>query len=313
MSLRICRSTFRLVRDHGDRRRTCIYRLGKRVGLTPSGVRIPHPPHNDRSPPGPIGCQNSAMLLGLTFAILASLGSGVGSAVEAFGVRSAAAKGKPAGDLGPLLHEPIYFIGLTVDLLGFVFTVIALQLLPLFMVQAVVASSVGVTALIVAASGKPLGRPAWVALGASLTGLVLLAISSQANDVPALSAGWHWFLLGCALPLVGLGALALRVRGSLSAVFRAIVVNGILGTVLFALALQRGKVTVVAAVTFTTNTVLPATIGIVFLGDQVRSGYALVATAGFLIAVSGAIALAQFAGPLPVAGTSTSKADAQGG
>jgi hypothetical protein len=32
--------------------------------------------------------------------------------------------------------------------------------------------------------------------------------------------------------------------------------------------------------------VLPATIGIVFLGDQVRSGYALVATAGFLIAVS---------------------------
>ena len=67
------------------------------------------------------------MLLGLTFAILASLGSGAGSAVEAFGVRKAAAKGKPAGDLGPLLHEPIYFIGLTVDLLGFVFTVIALQ------------------------------------------------------------------------------------------------------------------------------------------------------------------------------------------
>ena len=44
------------------------------------------------------------------------------------------------------------------------------------MVQAVVASSVGVTALIVAASGKPLGRPAWIALGASLTGLVLLGI-----------------------------------------------------------------------------------------------------------------------------------------
>ena len=287
------------------------------------------------------------MLLGLTFAILASLGSGVGSAVEAFGVRRAAAKGKPAGDLGPLLHEPIYFIGLTVDLLGFVFTVIALQLLPLFMVQAVVASSVGVTALIVAASGKPLGRPAWIALGASLTGLVLLGISSQANDVPALSVGWHWFLLGCAVPLAGLGALAMRVKGGRSAVLLAfvaglaftvvavaarsldppdpvwmiilepsiwaIVVNGILGTVLFALALQRGRVTVVAAVTFTTNTVLPAIIGIVFLGDQVRSGYALVATAGFLISVSGAIALAQFAGPLPVADQSTAKAGTPGG
>jgi hypothetical protein len=56
--------------------------------------------------------------------------------------------------------------------------------------------------------------------------------------------------------------------------------------------------------------VLPATIGIVFLGDQVRSGYALVATAGFLIAVSGAIALAQFAGPLPAPDSSTTNADA---
>jgi len=259
-------------------------------------------------------------------------------------VRKAAAKGKPIGDLGPLLHEPVYFIGLTVDLLGFVFTVIALQLLPLFMVQAVVASSVGVTALIVAASGKPLGRPAWIALGASVTGLVLLGISAQANDVPPLAAGWHWLLLGSALPLAGLGALAIRVKGSMSEVLLAldaglaftavavaarsldlpdpawrmlldpaiwaIVVNGILGTVLFALALQRGRVTVVAAVTFTTNTVLPATIGIVFLGDQVRSGYALVATAGFLIAVSGAIALAEFAGPLPAGDRDSSTADA---
>lgn len=140
-------------------------------------------------------------------------------------------------------------------------------------------------------------------------------------------------LLGLALPLAGLGALATRITGSWSAVLLAfvaglaftcvavsarsldipdpawqvvlmpaiwaIVVNGVLGTVLFALALQRGRVTVVAAVTFTTNTVLPALVGIFLLGDQVRSGYAAVATAGFLISVSGAIALAQFAGPLP--------------
>ena len=40
---------------------------------------------------------------------------------------------------------------------------------------------------------------------------------------------------------------------------------------------------------------------------------ALVATAGFLISVSGAIALAQFAGPLPVADQSTAKAGTPGG
>lgn len=280
------------------------------------------------------------MLLGLTFAILASLGSGVGSAVEAFGVRKAAAKGKPAGDLGPLLHEPIYFIGLTVDLLGFVFTVIALQLLPLFLVQAVVASSVGVTALIVAASGRPLGRQGWIALCASLGGLVLLGISSESHDGTPLHIGWQWALLAMAVPLAILGGLANRLKGKWSAVLLAlgaglafacvavsarslelpdpawklilqpaiwsIVINGVLGTVLFALALQRGSVTVVAAVTYTTNTVLPAIIGILFLGDEVRSGYALVATAGFLIAVSGAIALSRFATPQQAASTTAS-------
>jgi len=281
------------------------------------------------------GCETAAMLLGLTFAILASLGSGAGSAVEAFGVRKAAAKGKPPGDLGPLLHEPIYFIGLTVDLLGFGFTVIALQLLPLFLVQAVVASSIGVTALIVAASGRPLGRQGWIALCASLGGLVLLGISAESHDGTPLPISWQWALLGMALPLAVLGVFANRRNGTWSAVLLAfgaglafacvavsarsmelpdpawqllvlpalwsIVVNGVLGTVLFALALQRGRVTVVAAVAYTTNTVLPATIGILFLGDEVSSGYALVATAGFLIAVSGAIALSRFAGPLPAA------------
>jgi uncharacterized membrane protein len=123
------------------------------------------------------------------------------------------------------------------------------------------------------------------------------------------------FVAGLAFTVVAVSARSLDPpdpvwRIVLDPAIWAIVVNGILGTVLFALALQRGRVTVVAAVTFTTNTVLPATIGIVFLGDQVRSGYALVATAGFLIAVSGAIALAQFAGPLPAPDSSTTNADA---
>ena len=44
-----------------------------------------------------------------------------------------------------------------------------------------------------------------------------------------------------------------------------------------------------------------------------HSGYALVATAGFVIAVSAVIALAQFAGPLPVADQSTAKAGTPSG
>ncbi len=284
------------------------------------------------------------MLVGLTFAILASLGSGIGSAVEAVGIRRAAQHGARSGALGPLLREPVYFAGLTVDLLGFACTVIALQILPLYLVQAIVAASVGVTALIVAASGRPLGRSGWTALGASTTGLLLLGLSSQAENVPPLAPFWPWLLLAMAVPLGALAAFGSRLHGTGSAVLLAfgaglaftcvavasrglnvpdplwrlvlqpdlwvLVLDGIIGTVLFAMALQRGKVTVVAAVTFTTNTVVPSAFGILVLGDQVRSGYALVATAGFLIAVSGAIALARFAGPLPPDPAATQRAAA---
>lgn len=273
------------------------------------------------------------MLLGLTLAVLAAVGSGTGSAVEALGVRRAARRTRHPGDVGALLREPVYFAGLSVDLLGFAFTVLALQVLPLYLVQAVVASSVAVTAVIFAVIGRPLDRAGWVALCGSLGGLVLLGLSSEPHDVPPLDPLWSWLLLAMALPLAGLGRAASRRTGPASAVVLAfgagvafscvavaargldvpaplwhvvldpaiwaIVANGVVGTVLFALALQRGRATVVAAVSYTTSTVVPSVIGLVFLGDEVRNGYALVATAGFLIAVSGAIALARFAEPLP--------------
>ena len=71
------------------------------------------------------------MLVGLTLAVLASLGSGAGSAVEAIGVRRARHRATGQAEVGALLREPVYFAGLTVDLLGFAFTVLALQVLPM--------------------------------------------------------------------------------------------------------------------------------------------------------------------------------------
>ena len=273
------------------------------------------------------------MLVGLALAVLAAVGSGAGSAIEALGVRRAARRTRHPGDVGALLREPVYFAGLGVDLLGFAFTVLALQVLPLYLVQAVVASSVAVTAVIFALLGRPLDRAGWLALAGSLGGLILLGLSSKPHDVPPLAPVWYWLLLATALPLAALGRVAPRLPRTAAAVVLAlgaglafscvavsarsldlpsplwhvlidpaifsIVANGVVGTVLFALALQRGRATVVAAVSYTTSTVVPSVIGLLFLGDEVRSGYALVATAGFLIAVSGAIALARFAEPLP--------------
>ena len=62
-----------------------------------------------------------------------------------------------------------------------------------------------------------------------------------------------------------------------------------------AMALQRGSATALSAVMFTTNTVVPSLISLLVLGDQVRSGYIGPAIAGFVPAVSGAIAVTYYA------------------
>lgn len=273
------------------------------------------------------------MLTGLLLAALACLGSGLGSAIEAFGVHRAAAKHPAARptSLGPLLRTPQYVGGLAVDVLGSVCTVVALQYLPLFLVQAVVAASVGVTAVVMAVTGRPVGRRAWIALGASLVGLALLAVSAEPNDGPMLDTVWQWLLLASALPLTALGLLVQRRVGRAAPVLFgllagvsfsvvsisargldlpeppwllvrmpsawAIAVLGVLGTVFFARGLQHGRVTVVAAVTFTTETVFPAVVGLVFLGDRIRPGSEPLALTGFAIAVVAAMFLARFASP----------------
>jgi len=191
------------------------------------------------------------------------------------------------------------------------------------------ALSVGVTATISLALGIRLSRRGWYALGLGALGLILLAISAQPGPARPLPDAWHWVLLGMVVPVAVIGWLGKKAprRGvapvlafgaglaftvvavsarSLSGFDSladllghpgvwAIAVNGVAGAVVFAMALQNGSATTVTAVMFTTNTVLPSMIGLLVLGDTVRSGFAVVAVFGFVLAVGGAIAIAHYA------------------
>jgi hypothetical protein len=68
----------------------------------------------------------------------------------------------------------------------------------------------------------------------------------------------------------------------------------------YAVALERGRATTVAAVTFAVETLVPAAIGLLWLGDAVRPGrgWALVALLGFAATLGGSIALAAHSEPL---------------
>ena len=273
------------------------------------------------------------MIVGLLCALGAALAYGAASILQSVGIGRAGASGGGAGALAQLRTQPLYFLGLGLDGVGFVGVVVALQFLPLFLVQSVVAASVGVTAAIAALMGTRLGRPGWIALAAAGFGLVLLSLSAASEDGQELPIGWRWVLLVSAAPI---GALALvgeklpaRLRAPVLAFaaglgfsvvaiasrslsfphpvfklaadpgFWAVLAGGGVAVALFAMALQAGSVTTVSAITFTIETVLPAGIGLAFLGDSVRDGFSPVAAVGFLLAVLGAIALARFAEGLP--------------
>lgn len=280
------------------------------------------------------------MLIGLLCAIFASLCYGSASVLQAISARREAT----SDDLDPrflirMFGQLPYLIGVSLDGLGFVASVVALQLhQPLFVVQAIVAGSVGVTAGIAAAMGTRLGRNEWLALAGLGLGLVLLALSAGTEKDVLLGDFWYWIMLAAAVPIALLGAAGLRLAGAAAAVVLgvaaglgwaitavssrslripdpwwklitlpatwAIAAGGLIGLLLFALALQRVAVTTVTAIVLGTETVVPAAIGLAFLGDSIRSGFVVVALAGIVLALVGAGLLARFSEVLQRSSTS---------
>ena len=96
------------------------------------------------------------MLVSMIAAIVAAVFYGVASVMQAIAVRAAshrepddvASGGVDPGLVVRMLHQWRFVASICLDALGFLAQLVALQRLPLFLVQAVVASNLAVTAVV---------------------------------------------------------------------------------------------------------------------------------------------------------------------
>jgi drug/metabolite transporter (DMT)-like permease len=283
------------------------------------------------------------VLASLIAAVVAPVFYGVASAMQAIAVRAASRPAGPewrAGAVGGafaavdpglvvrMFRQWRFLVSLGLDMLGFVAQLVALNRLPLFAVQAMIAANLAVTA--VCASwliGATLGWREWVAVGGVIAGVGLLGSSAGAQGPERVG---NTFKLALIVAVAGIGliglaaarlpgpartpllgataglgygvlAVAARVLNGFDPVHLirdpaayALAAAGIVSFLFYASALEGGSVTVAVAAMVLVETIPPAAVGITLLGDKTRHGMAGLAIAGFILAVICAVQLARF-------------------
>ena len=287
------------------------------------------------------------MLLSLLGAVAAAVCFGVASVLQALAARqTAVGEGVDPRLLVRLLGRLPFLLGVGLDLLGFVAELAALRSLPLFVVQAAIAANLAVTAVVaVRVLHVRLSRTEWAAVAAVCAGLALLGLASGHEHPAHVSVRFRFVLLGCVVAIAAVGMLAGRFHGQVRSVALglaaglgfgfvavgsrvvtslapldllrdpatyAVAGGGIVAMLFFATALQRGSVTTTTGSVVVAETLMPALVGLLLLGDGTRHGYAWVAVAGFAMAVAGALVLARFGEP-PAEPTSPEPAPASSG
>lgn len=291
-------------------------------------------------PPGaailttPLAHRMGTMNLSLLAAAGIAVCYGLATVLQSVGAKTMTpTEGLDPGLVVRLLRSVPYLVGLGMDAAGFGLTVLALQTLPLFVVEAFTAGALAVTAVAAALWLRiPLSRGEWAGVVAVVLGLVALGLSAGEGKAVTLPEWERWLPLIIGVVLIGLTYLAAKVRGragvpllgavsgfgfglvgiatrsieeagSFADVLNdpstyAVIVAGAVALLALATALQRGSVTQATAAMVVAETVVPSAIGLAFLGDRIRPGFEMVTVIGLAMAIGGAVALARL-GEIP--------------
>jgi drug/metabolite transporter (DMT)-like permease len=278
------------------------------------------------------------MLGSLIAALVSAFCYGIASVMQAIAVRSASRRprGDP-GEAGPgldpgllvrMLGQWRFVVSVGIDLIGFVAQLVALSRLPLFAVQAIMASNLAVTAVFAAWLMRVrLSLREWLSVTGVVVGVGLLGLSAGVEGATRVGFGFKLGLIVAVVGVAAAGAAAARLPnryrtplvGATAGLGYAVLAvsarilpgfspgelvrdpatytlaaAGIVSFMLYATALEGGSVTVATAAVVLCETGPPALVGLLLLGDSTRHGMAAVGALGFVLAVVCAVALARF-------------------
>jgi hypothetical protein len=262
-----------------------------------------------------------AQAVGLAAALLAAAVFGAAAVAQASAVRrfDVAQVGLAHFVLRSLRDVRTMLVVLTYGA-GFALHAVAIWLLPLYLAQAAIALSLPVTAITSTRIEHGLNRSHLYAVGVVTVGLVLLGLGSgDAGSVRTDGTLAVWLWLGVAALLVAsagrgrwggatLGTLAglgyagsaIAVRGVGTPVGAAdlaaalsVPAYGLVAFWLYSLGLRTTAVSSATAPLIVMQTLGPALVGVVVLGDGVRPGWAAAVVVGLVLATAGAVWLSR--------------------
>jgi drug/metabolite transporter (DMT)-like permease len=273
------------------------------------------------------------VLIGFLLALGCSVCYGTATVLQAVATRSVKAGSGSGVDPALLLRagrQWQYLAGIGLDSLGFLLQVAALRLVPIYVVAAALAASIAVTGIVSAWVLKArLSAAEWTAVGVVCVSLAVLACAAGPGHFRRAPAGLGWGLIGVVAAVFIAGAAAGRLADRTRAValgfgagtgfgvvevgvrllneidptkrafytnpaLYAVAAGGAAGFLLLTSALQRGSVTTTVAAMVVGETIAPALVGVVWLGDSARDGFGWVVIVGFVVAVSATLVLARF-------------------
>jgi drug/metabolite transporter (DMT)-like permease len=227
-----------------------------------------------------------------------------------------------------LLENLPYMLGIVLDIIGWLLTLIAVRTLPLFLVQSIIAANIVIAALLdQLILRRRLPKYGYRLIFLILAGLIVLAFTAApTTTVIAITPLIEW---ASALGLLLLGGIAvLLVRrparttaialaviagiafGAISIVGRLLITNVAfwqlfhsplmwiliaysgLGMLCLTLGLRHATATTVNAVSVTFQTVAPTVIGLALLGDSVRTGSWWLTAVALLLTLIASLTLA---------------------